>query len=397
MPRLHFSRPTNVVLCILKIVRAFHPGAARNIPRSPLTGLLVLFFILFAEAARQGESVRADIAPSRPGIKQPQTKNPNAEEQPFGEDGVRPRNRPEPIDEEAVRLREQGQQKFVRADYAAMAATYAQLSDRQVVTVEDLMWLGHAHQLARNWPTAVESYHNALQKLDADIASTAAQLQEFERLAKEDESIKFEKGSKYPFLKRAQEQYPEQWPDLVLQIGHLELLELKNPAAAAKTLAKGLRFTPELAVPLDQLMMSAETASKQQWDPQDAHRALAYIDPLETQRYLAKAREQLDQPAEAFDTWVRVRLCKIMHHMSHATTDPAHLADLASKLPPESLGPPHHYALQNPDQTPLKQREARDFLKSDAANPFSATALQGFDFTQSGPAGASPGPARTRG
>ena len=33
MPRLHFSRPTNVVLCILKIVRAFHPGAARNIPR----------------------------------------------------------------------------------------------------------------------------------------------------------------------------------------------------------------------------------------------------------------------------------------------------------------------------------------------------------------------------
>jgi len=295
----------------------------------------------------------------------------------------------EPIDEKAAELRELGQGAFAVAGYELMAAAYAELCARPSATFEDHLWHGHAHQLAREWPAACRAYQGALNRLDAEIESTESELAAFEELAKRDESIKFRKGSRYPFLKRAQQLFPQQWPDLVLQIGQLELVELKDPAAAAKTLAKGLRFAPELAVPLDQLTASAKAALEKKPDPADGTRALAFIVPLEAQRFLAMAQEQLDEPAAAFETWVRVRLSKIAYPSSYAATDPVHLKELAGKLPQKPLPPHDEFAIQHPDREPLKQREARAFLKSGAGNPFQAAALQGFDFTGMGPAAAS--------
>ncbi len=288
----------------------------------------------------------------------------------------------EPIDEEAVRLRAAGQALFPVADYKAMAAAYAELCDRTSATIDDHLWHGHAHQLARNWPAAVKAYHEALIKLDAQIAATEIELKTLEEKAKLDESIKFLKGSRYPFLKRDQEQLPKRWPDLVLLIGHLELVELKNPAVAAKTLSLGLRFAPELAVPLAELLANAEAAAKAK---PDYIRGMQFIDPLETQRYLAMAQEQLNQPAAAFDTWSRVRLGKLVYPSSYATTVPVHLKELASKLPQNSLQPYHRFVLKTPDREPLKLREAKDFLKVGPANPFKATPLPGIELTNLGP------------
>ena len=328
----------------------------------------------------------------------------------------------ERIDEEAVRLRELGQQHFAVADYEAMVAAYAQLSDRPSVTVEDLMWHGHAYQLSRNWPAAGKAYQGALAKLDDEIAATEKQLKELDEDTKGDDSIRFLKGSKYPLLQRNQTQFPQRWADLVLYVGHLELVELKNPAAAVATLSKGLRFAPELTVPLPELQTNAELVVAQEVAARKAvddarkaaeeakkngepapkptssepsaeywtrvRRSLALLVPLETQRYLAMAHEQADQPAAAFDTWSRVRLGKIACASSYGTTDPVHLRELASKLPAGSLLPHHDYVLKNPDREPQKTHETQDFLKTDPANPFKATPLPGFDFTRSGPSAA---------
>ncbi len=294
-----------------------------------------------------------------------------------------------PVDEEAARLRTEGRRLFMQANYPAMAEAYAKLCDRRPVTVEsveDHLWHGHAHQLARNWPAAVRAYHGALNKLDERIVATEVEFKAFEEKAKLDESIKFRKGSKYLFLKRDREQLPKQWPDFVLLIGHLELIELKDPAAAAKTLSQGLRFTPELARPFAELLANAEAAAKTTPKTEDYFRGMQYIVPLETQRFLAMAQEQLNQPAAALDTWSRVRLSKLAYPSSYATTEPAHLKELANKLPQDSLQPHHHFVLKTPDREPLKQREAKDFLKTGPANPFQATPLPGLDFTKIGPA-----------
>ena len=324
-----------------------------------------------------------DLIRARRPVNAGPTQPPGAEAGEF-DDGER-QVKPEPIDEEAVRLRGVGQELFPRADYESMAATYAELCARPSATVDDHMWHGHAHQLARNWPAAVQAYHRALVRLDAQIASTEIELKSLEERAKLDESIKFRKGSRYPFLKRDQEQLPKQWPDLVLRIGHLELAELKNPAAAAKTLSQGLRFAPELALPLGELLATAEAAATTKPKTEDYIRALQFIDPLETQRYLAMAQEQLNQPAAALDTWSRVRLSKLVHPSSYATTDPVHLSELASKLPQDSMQPYHRFVLKTPDREPLKPREAKDFLKTGPANPFQATPLPGCEFTKIGP------------
>lgn len=356
------------------------------------------------------------IALQQPGAKQSYVTDPDDSN---GEG--RPRFKPEPIDDEAVRLRELGQKHFAAADYESMAAAYAQLSDRPSVTVEDHMWHGHAYQLCRNWPAAVKAYHGALSKLDADIVNTAIELKELDEKAKTDESIKFLKGSKYPLLKRDQEQFPRRWADLVLHVGHMELVELKNPAAAAMTLSKGLRFAPELTAPLAELLTQAEatlakadTARKnaeaarkaaedakkkgepapkpnpdqqsQQPDWTLIRRSLELLVPLETQRYLAMAQEQSNQPAAAFDTWSRVRLSKLIFAMSYGISDPAHLKELASQLPQDSLQPHHQFVLKHPDREPfLKTRTAEGFLNTNPLNPFKATPLPGLEFAQTTP------------
>lgn len=297
--------------------------------------------------------------------------------------------KPEPVDEEAIRLRAVGQTQFLQADYAAMAESYAKLTDRKSATVDDHLWHGHAYQLARNWPAAVRAYHGALNKLDEQIAATEAELKVLEPKVKLDESIKLRKGNRYLPLKRDQEQLPKRWPSLILLVGHLELDELKNPAAAAKTLSRGLRFSPELAVPLRELLSSAEAAVTRQPKSEDHIRGMQAIMPLETQRYLAMAQEQLDQPAGAFDTWSRVRLAKLVFPSSYATSEPAHLKALASKLPQDALQPHHRFVLEHPDREPLKPREAKDFLKVGPANPFQARTLSSVEFSKLGPAASS--------
>jgi len=295
----------------------------------------------------------------------------------------------EQIKQDMIQLRELGQKYLMQASYQSMIATYTALCELPFATVDDYMWLGHAHQLARNWRGASQAYHQALDHLDAQMKATEIQLKEFEDGGKIDESILLVKGSKYPFLKRDQEQLPKQWPDLVLQIGLIELVELKDFAAAAKTLSLGLRFAPELTLPLDQLQVKAEAvAQEKQTDHRRAFQALSYIVPLETQRFLALAQEQLEQPGDAFDTWCRVRLCKMIHPMSYAGSESAHLKELASKLPQDSLKPHHLYVLKHPDREPVPPRDAKDYLNQEPENPFHATQLPRFDFTASGPAAA---------
>ncbi|MDB5387309.1 MAG: repeat-like domain, partial [Planctomycetaceae bacterium] len=99
--------------------------------------------------------------------------------------------------------------------------------------------------------------------------------------------------------------------------------------------------------------------------------------------------EQLEQPAAAFDTWARVRLGNIIYQTAYATTEPARLKELASKLAQDTLQPYQVFILKNLDRELSKQRKVAEFLKSGPANPFKASPLPGFEFARSGPAAAS--------
>jgi tetratricopeptide (TPR) repeat protein len=286
----------------------------------------------------------------------------------------------EAVDPDVIQLRELGQKHFFKASYELMGTTYSVLGSLPSSSRDDAMWLGHAHQLARNWPAAIKAYQKALTQLDAEIAAVDARVKEIDDPANQTKFEQIGKMNERLLFKRAQEILPKQWPDLVLQIGLMELFELKDPAAAATTLSKGLRYAPELSLPFDQMLAAAELALSKSPPVINHFKANELIVPIETLRFLAMAQEQLEQPAAAFDTWVRVRLAQIQYQSYYATTNSAHLKELASKFPPNTLQSHHQLALKNPDREPLKQREARDFLKSVDANPFRSSPLKGLDF-----------------
>lgn len=287
----------------------------------------------------------------------------------------------EGVDPDVIQLRELGQKHFIKASYELMGTTYSVLGALPASTRDDTMWLGHSYQLARNWPAAINAYKKALAQLDAEMTSVDRLLKEFEDRTNEDRAELAGKFNRGLVLKRTQEELPKQWAGLVLQIGLMELLEQKDPAAAATTLSKGLRYAPELSQPLDQMLAAAELALSKKPPMVNHFRANELIIPIETLRYLAMAQEQIEQPAAAFDTWVRVRLAQIQFQSYYATTHPARLKELAARLPLNTLKPHHHFALNHPDREPSTQRESQDFLKSGSANPFHTSQLRGLDFS----------------
>ncbi|HUW58292.1 MAG TPA: hypothetical protein VMZ92_16765 [Planctomycetota bacterium] len=157
-----------------------------------------------------------------------------------------------PLDAKAsLKLRLEGQDAFYAADYEKMAAIYGRLCDSPAAELEDHLWHGHAWQLSGKWLDAVRAYKRTLPLIERDV------------------------GDRRPQLRQ------RDWTHLILQIGRMEHHQLREPAAAAKTLAEAIRL-------LD--------------------KARAKVDPgrLGVLRELALAQEAAGEMRAAFKTWARL-------------------------------------------------------------------------------------------
>jgi tetratricopeptide (TPR) repeat protein len=176
---------------------------------------------------------------------------------------------------------------------------------------EQRMWLGHARQLAEDWPGAVAAYKEAIELLNRAISASPDPRQR-ERLTKE-------------------------WPTLVLLTGRAQLELLGDTAAAIETLSRGLQFAPaadrsilalagEAAKRIDGLASPHNTreGTGQLWSD------LMY--PLTTHRHLALAHENAGDHASALECWTRIRLCKLAYKAAMTEMDALHLAAIWASL-----------------------------------------------------------------
>lgn len=229
------------------------------------------------------------------------------------------RGKVDPLAKEREELRGDGQRMLWSGDYGEMVRLYSQLCGMPDAPAKDHLWRGHAYQLASRWREAVAAYKAALAGMEAEIA-----------------------GGELRAHRRSQRE--AKWAELLMQIGRLELVELKDPTAAAKTLGRSLTHVPEGARPIDDLAGDAARAvmGLPPADKVDPKRRLWYhlMMPMACQRYLAEACARAGRTREAVEAWTRIRLCALAYKAGMADVDPAHLAGLWATLPPNKPLPP---------------------------------------------------------
>jgi len=193
-------------------------------------------------------------------------------------------------------------------------------------------WLGHARELAGDWPGAIAAYKEAIGLLgDAWTASNEL---------------------------RERRQFAEQWPILVLLTGRAQLELLQDPAGAIETLNSGLKFAPPADRPISELAREAAKridglasphATRQGTEP--LGHDLMY--PLATHRHLAIAYEASGKTSSAIECWARIRLCQLAYRAAMAETDARHLARLWASLPEDEPLPdlPVFSVFQEDDQS----------------------------------------------
>ena len=217
----------------------------------------------------------------------------------------------------------EGEAAFWAGDYDKMADVFRQFVSGQSSTWQAYLWLGHAYQLSDQWKKAVRAYQMSLAQLARDIAD----------------------GRPPPRGSTSKRQLREEWAKLVLLAGRIELEELKDPAAAAETLAMGLRFAPEANRSINEIATEVATVideSKGPLSTRPFNERLGFdlMYPLTTHRYLATAHEQLGDIEAALECWLRIRLCRVGYKVAMADSDPIHVAALWSRLRDTSPLPP---------------------------------------------------------
>lgn len=215
----------------------------------------------------------------------------------------------------------QAETAFWAGDYDEMAHVLQKFVSVETSSWPGRLWLGHARQLSGRWEAAVRAYKMALAQLEREISGPIRQGSDSDR------------------------QLRQEWAKLVLLAGRIELEELKDPAAAAETLAKGLKFAPAASRTIDEIAAEVATVidglkSPHTTRPFNEHLWSDLMYPLTTHRYEALAHEQLGDNRAALECWLRIRLCRVGYKVAMANTDPEHIAALWSKLPESRLPPP---------------------------------------------------------
>ena len=242
-------------------------------------------------------------------------------------------------------LRARAREAFARGDYEAMAKAYQPVvagamqrldgalgeRDRRRALrmdecLDDSLGLGHAHQLAGNWGAAVAAYQTALRAIEAVLKAGPAT-----------EGGQLVRGA-------VRNNHERDYARLVRLIGCIQREELKDPQAAATTLAKATDFCPLLKSSADELAdhylkrLRDFTANKQMARDFAFESATRY--PRQALRELAITREQLGQVQAAIETWSKVNLTRAFVRgagVIRAETGPLHA--LVQKFPTGQAAP----------------------------------------------------------
>jgi len=172
-------------------------------------------------------------------------------------------------------------------------------------------WLGHARQLAGDWPGAVAAYKQAIELLGEALAA-GVDSRERERLTK-------------------------QWAILVLLTGRAQLDLLNDTGAAIKTLDNALRFAPAANRPIPALAQEAAERIDGLARPHTTRAGTGqlWVDlmyPLTAHRHLAEAYEKAGDHVSAIECYTRICLCYLAYRAAATEVVAAHLAELWASL-----------------------------------------------------------------
>ncbi len=308
----------------------------------------------------------------------------------------------------AAEQRKAARAAFERGNYEQVIDIYRQLSDSPAQTLHDAYWLGYALHLGQHWPESRDAYQAALRKMDLQLEFIDQEIKRLKTLKDEpadDSATEVDRrgGSagerQIPLLDREREQLIAQWPELVLHIGRMELLQLDDPQAAIKTLPLGLRFAPEGQ--LEKLTEAAKLALDKQATKQPVPATAAdrppemlwfkLMMPMACQRLLAIAYERQGDHEAAARCWCQVRLSEIAHRVGMAYVDRERLLKSLDRVPADKRENIHELVRSNPGTH--RDRYAhptapppKDALKQ----PFTIMSqISGANFMSAGPAHAS--------
>lgn len=217
-------------------------------------------------------------------------------------------------------LRADGQEAFAKADPEAMVAAYWRLAVALDATLDDCLWLGHAHQLAGRWDRAVEAYLLAVERIDAMLKPRPAPAPEPPELGEGVRRTGLAPifGAKGGHRPADESELVRKKATLLVWIGLLQREQLRDAKAACATFAAVAGGKPTADVQLNAIRDRA-------------------LDEL------VVAHEQAGQIGEAIKTCRKIYQANRQRHESRKTlgrhADPLILARLVRALPAGSPSP----------------------------------------------------------
>ncbi len=240
--------------------------------------------------------------------------------------------------------RGKAREAFARGDYEAMAKAYEPLADwslgqcheavkeprfsamRFDECLDDCLGLGHAYQLAGNWANAVRIYQAVLDVLKAKLNAGPPP------------------AEGRPLAAAVRSNLERDYARLVRLIGVIQRDELKDPQAAAATLAAAADFCPVLKGSVEELEAHflkrlGEFAASKEIARDRAHDS-TFLYPHRALRELALAQELSGQTLAAIETWVKLNLTRPLSRAAGVSrADIVPLLALVKKVP-ASQAPP---------------------------------------------------------
>ena len=260
---------------------------------------------------------------------------------------------------EVEALRTQAHDAFVRGDYEAMAEAYKPLAAGTLARfdaaandydqlfallrtdLDHCLGLGHAHQLAGRWPAAVAAYHQALGLVEMALDTARVKRVPPEKLGSWRRSHAVRTITPWTLEVHGHRGLVEEHTALLLYIGRLERDVLKDPAAAADTFGRILRYTPAFERPVGELLAEriARTrealATREEVNRRTLGPNTCYVGSFQALRELARTQEQLGRLAAATELYTRANLLWPQYGVSTDVGNTDALGPLVQKLPPD--------------------------------------------------------------
>jgi hypothetical protein len=303
------------------------------------------------------------------------------------------------MSEEWEAIRQEARNAFDEGRYEDVATLYGRLAI-QTPFVDDLLWQGHAFQLANNWTTATDAYRRALERIEFLYAHPEVPARPSCRewpmhTGRIKRGVEGRLVGPRAVRRRSERQtraLRRQGDQLRLLIGLIERDEIGDLRKAALTFTKSSEHADVLNRTVPQLLteyedhlrrrLAGDNTQSEQWIGD----RLTY--PLWCIKELAVTQERMGFAAEALETWDKVRLIGFRYQSYHVKCDIHAMGRLLQKLSADKPLPNIPSLLL---MSPEKKSYSLDYsdprlLARAFATPYTQSAHY-WDFTCSAPPG----------